>query len=172
MSDLQIIAKGKYLHLVTRGTWEYVHRPGITGIVAIAAMTDDRKVVLVEQYRPPVKTKVIEMPAGLAGDIAESAGEAMADAARRELLEETGFSAKEMIQVAHGTVSAGLSDEVTTVFLAKGLKREHEGGGDENEDIITHLVPIDTIDQWFAEQEMAGKIIDLKVFSGLRFLKG
>jgi len=170
MSELTTIAKGKHVHLVARGTWEYAHRPGTTGIVSIAALTNDRKMVLVEQYRPPLQARVIEMPAGLAGDLAHASDESMENAARRELFEETGFVAGEMTQVAVGPISAGLSDEVITLFIARHLTRQTDGGGDHTEDIITHLVPIDTIDAWLEEQQKLGKLVDLKIFSGLRFL--
>src|SRR5437868_5276351 len=103
MSDLETIAKGKHLHLVRRGTWEFAHRPNITGIVGIVAVTDDGKLILVEQFRPPVNTAVIELPAGLAGDVAGADDEPLAAAARRELLEETGFDAAEMEELCHGT---------------------------------------------------------------------
>ena len=91
--ELKVLAEGRHLRLVSRGRWEYVERPKVTGIVIIVAVTRENNVVLVEQNRPPVGGRVIELPAGLAGDIAGSESEAMEEAARRELLEETGVVA-------------------------------------------------------------------------------
>src|SRR5215217_1288754 len=87
------IAEGKRVRLVRRGDWEFVTRKKSSGIVAIVAVTDDYKLVLVEQYRPPVAKSVIELPAGLAGDEAGHEQEDLLTAARRELLEETGYEA-------------------------------------------------------------------------------
>jgi len=170
MNDLTTITKGKYLHLVRRGTWEFAHRPNISGIVGILAVTDDRKVLLVEQFRPPVNANVIELPAGLAGDLDDARGESLADAAKRELLEETGYAAATMTELASGPASAGICDEVITLFAATGLTKQHDGGGDASENITLHAVPVDEIDDWLKQQRLAGKMIDLKIYCGLRFL--
>ena len=76
----RVIAKGRYLTFVNDGGWEYVTRPGVAGVVVIVAVTEDRKLVLVEQYRAPVHRRVIELPAGLVGDIAGKSDESMATA--------------------------------------------------------------------------------------------
>jgi len=170
MSYFTTLHKGKHLNLVRRGNWEFAQRSNISGIVGIVAVTDDGKLILVEQYRPPVDKRVIELPAGIAGDLEEAKGESLADAARRELIEETGYAAVEMKQIAHGPMSAGLSDEIITMFLATGLTKQTDGGGDASEDIVVHLVPLDDIDAWLASQEQQGKLIDVKIFSGLRFV--
>src|SRR5688572_20554979 len=108
------IAEGKRVRLVRRADWEYVTRKKASGIVAILAVTDDGKLVLVEQYRPPVAKSVIELPAGLVGDEAGHEQEALSDAARRELLEETGYEAAAMEFLAEGAPSAGITDEIIT----------------------------------------------------------
>src|SRR5688500_1779052 len=113
----EVVAEGKYVALVRQGTWEYAKRKGITGIVGVVAVTDDRKLVLVEQHRPAVGKRVIELPAGLAGDDERSAREELAAAARRELLEETGYEARDIERVAAGAASAGMTDEVITLFM-------------------------------------------------------
>ena len=111
-----VLADSKYIQLVKKGKWEYVRRKGISGIVAIVAVTDDARLLLVEQYRPPVGGRVVELPAGLAGDVAGSESEPLSAAAARELLEETGYEAKEMTFLCAGVPSAGLSDEMITLF--------------------------------------------------------
>jgi len=95
-ANRRVLAKGKYLTLVDDRGWEYVTRTGVTGIVVIVAVTDDEKLLLVEQYRPAVRKRVIELPAGLVGDVDAHAGETLHSAAGRELAEETGFAAREM----------------------------------------------------------------------------
>jgi ADP-ribose pyrophosphatase len=166
---VETVAEGKFIRLVRQGKWEYVKRKGVAGIVAIVAVTDDRKILLVEQDRPPVGKRVIELPAGLAGDVAGHEDEELAAAARRELLEETGYEAREMTRVAEGAASAGISDEVITLFLATGLRKTGEGKGDGSEEITLHEVPLDEVVEWLDARVREGKLVDLKLYSGLFF---
>ena len=170
--EKKIIHDGKHIQVVSRGKWEFVERKNVTGIVAIFAVTEENKLVLVEQFRPPVGKFVIELPAGLAGDVAGQENEELATAARRELLEETGYEASEMLYLADGAASAGLSSEVITLFRAKGLKKTGPGAGDGSEEITLHEVPLNEVFQWLNEKRREGKLIDLKVYSGLCFTHG
>ena len=170
-SKPQVVADGKYIQLVRQGGWEYARRKGISGIVGVVGVTDDGKLVLVEQYRAPVRASVIELPAGLAGDAKGHEREDLADAARRELLEETGYEAKRMERLAAGAASAGMTDEIITLFRATGLKKTGEGTGDETEDITVHEIPLGDVVRWLAEQERGGKLIDMKVYCGLYFAR-
>ncbi len=166
----RVLYSGKFLDVMKQGRWEYVHRNSATGAAVIVAVTDDREIVLIEQHRVPVDCAVIELPAGLVGDDAGGAGEAAETAAGRELLEETGFAARELTQVAHGPPTAGLASEIVTFFVACGLTREHEGGGDEHEQIRVHLVPIADAAAWLATQQRErGVLVDPKVYAGLYF---
>ena len=165
------LAQGKRIRLVRRGDWEYVTRPGVSGIVAIVAVTDDGKLVLVEQHRPPVGKPVIELPAGLAGDEAGHEREDLATAARRELLEETGYEAADMTWIAEGAPSAGISDEVITLFRATRLKKTGKGEGDGSEKITLHEVPVGEVVQWLEERRNAGRLVDLKVYAALCFVE-
>ena len=167
----QVIAETKYLRFLRHAGWDYVQRASATGVVAIGALTDDGEVVIVEQFRPTVNAFVIELPAGLAGDVAGEPRESLETAARRELLEETGFAAAKFAEVFTGPSSAGLTDELITFFVASGLSRQGNGGGDESEDITTHLVPLDKIDHWLDVQRQAGKLIDAKLFTGIYLLR-
>lgn len=164
-----VIANGKFLQLLSRDGWEFVHRPNVTGIVAIVAVTDNRELVLVEQYRKPVGKKVIEIPAGLAGDIEDAENESFETAAARELEEETGYTALKMEFLTEGPPSAGLSTEQITFFRARGLQKSSHGGGDETEDIEVHLVPLDSIDKWLKQREKQSSLVDPKVYTALYF---
>src|SRR5882672_6123707 len=87
---------GKFLALIQESHWEYVDRVNSPGAAIIAAVTDVQKLLLVEQYRIPLHSRTIELPAGMIGDEPGSGDESQAEAARRELLEETGYDAGHM----------------------------------------------------------------------------
>lgn len=169
MADTKrILGEGKYLRLREAEGWEWVERVNCTGVVMILAMTAEKKVVLVEQYRVPVGASVIEFPAGLVGDC--ETGECMESAAKRELLEETGYLAREFTLVAEGPPSPGMSPETISIFLAQGLKKQDEGGGDPTESIVVHEVPLADVESWLRTQSAQGKRIDPKIYAGLYFL--
>lgn len=169
MSDQRILGEGQWLRLLARGRWEYVTRTRGRLAAAIVALTYDDELVLVEQRRVPVDAQTIELPAGLIGDVDE--GEAPELAARRELVEETGYEAQTLREVARGPSSAGLADEQIVIYLATDLRRVHAGGGDATEDIVVHHVPLSEVDAWLATQTAAGKLVDLKVYAGLHFAR-
>ncbi len=167
----RVLATGRYLTLLDDSGWEYVTRAGVTGIAVIVAMTEEQRLVLVEQYRPAVHNRVIELPAGLVGDIDGRRAESMRDAAARELEEETGYHASEMVPLFEGPIAVGVSDEVVTFFQARGLSRVGAGGGDDTEDITVHEVPLPELKAFLAAQAAAGRGVDPKIYAGL-FLAG
>jgi ADP-ribose pyrophosphatase len=167
--DRRIVWQGRHLQVATRGRWEFADRVGVTGIVGIVAVTDEGRLVLTEQYRPPVDRCVIELPAGLVGDVAGQEGEDLEAAARRELLEETGYEAARMDRLCQGAASAGITSEVITIFLATGLRKVARGGGDATEKIAVHEVPVADLFPWLHEQEAKGTLVDLKVYAASVF---
>ena len=170
MSDadgVQILYEGRHIRLVRREDWEYIQRRRATGVVMILAITDDRRVVLVEQFRPPLGCNVIELPAGLAGDLPGWEDENLAEAARRELIEETGYDAARMETIAPAPSSPGLTDEVIAFYRATDLTRVGDGGGDDSENITVHEVPLEGIEDWFDRKRVEGAMIDPKLYMGL-----
>ena len=161
--------QGRYLSLLERNGWEFASRPNASAVVVIVAVTENNEIVLVEQFRPPVASSVIELPAGLVGDL-EDKNETTIDAAGRELEEETGYLASNLRILMEAPSSAGMSDEVITFVVASGLQQVGPGGGDENEDIQVHTIPLAEVDQWLDEQRRAGKPLDPKIFAALYWI--
>ena len=170
------IVDGKHVRFMRAGTWEYASRKGVTGIIALVPVTDDGKLVLVEQYRPPVGAPVVELPAGLAGD-GKHRHETLEDAARRELAEETGYAADTLEYVGGGAASAGICDELISMFVARGLSKVGPDAAElqdaeaaaERGRITVHEVPLADVLPFLAERERAGSFVDLKVYAGLFF---
>jgi ADP-ribose pyrophosphatase len=170
-TNLEILHAGHHLSLVSRGHWEFVTRHGATGVVAIVAVTEDAKLVLVEQTRPPLGQKVIELPAGLSGDIVGEEAESLVTAARRELLEETGYEAQDAKLLTEGPSSAGLTNEMISFFLMSRLRKVAAGGGDASEDIVVHEVPLAALPEWLEERRHSGWAIDPKIYVGLFWIR-
>jgi len=161
---LTTVYAGCHLSMVARGRWEFATRNTKQPAVGIVAITDAGNVVLVEQYRPPVGRRVVELPAGLAGDVAGTESESLVEAAKRELLEETGYAATRWTELGHGYSSPGLTDESIVLFLAEGLEKQGAGGGDEHENITIHEIALTGVRSWLQDSELHA---DLKLLAGL-----
>ena len=156
--------EGRFITVRQQGTWEYVSRArGIRAavILAIDDAPDGRHVILVEQYRVPLKVRCLELPAGLVGD--DVAGEASELAAQRELEEETGYRAAHWRTVGEFYSSPGMVSESFTLLIAKDLTKVGEGGGVDGEDIIVHRVPLAGIADFVAAKRAEGCGIDVRV---------
>ena len=162
-------SKNRYINLVVRDGWEFAQRVGRSDVVCVVPITTDGQLILVEQFRPPLDKFVVELPAGLVGDLTDQPDETLQQAAERELLEETGYVASDWCEVVTAASSAGLTDEVVTFFLARNLERKTAGGGDETEEIRVHSVLLTEVESWLDEATAAGKIVDLRIYAAIRF---
>jgi ADP-ribose pyrophosphatase len=129
------------------------HVPG----AATVAVDSDRQVLLVRQLRPAVGRRMLELPAGLVDP-----GEEPIDTARRELEEETGFTAEHLEPLASFYTSPGFSTELIHLFVATGL-RSGTGHQDAEEDIELVRVPLEGAIQ----QVLDGELSDAKTVTGL-----
>ena len=167
--DTETLYEGEYIRLKKRGHWEYAERTNAGSAVIVIAVTPDDCLLFVEQFRPPMNAMTIEMPAGLVGDL--DAMDTMEEAARRELLEETGWRAGEVKVLMVGPTSSGMSNELIAFVRARKLTRVHDGGGDESENITVHEVPLADAPRWLAEKMAAGYSMDPKLWAGLWLLE-
>lgn len=170
MTQTEVLFNGRWLRLCRRGRWEFAERTNPGGAVIVVALTPDDRVLFVEQWREAIRARAIEMPAGLVGDHPDAAGEPVVDAARRELLEETGYRCDRVVYYLAGPSSSGMSTESIAFVRAYGLERVHAGGGVSGEDITVHEVPRADAARWLCRKAAEGYSIDPKVFAGLYFL--
>ncbi|HAM50756.1 MAG TPA: hypothetical protein DCP92_08710 [Nitrospiraceae bacterium] len=147
-------------------TWETVERVNCEGIVAIVPITNDGDIILIRQFRPTVNNYVIEFPAGLS-----DRGESLMAAAKRELREETGYEATEMLFLAAGPISSGSSCDGLTVYLGKGLHFKGIEGRDETEDIEVLKIPMKCIHEEMTKFAKDGNCIDLKIYGFIELAK-
>ncbi len=171
MDETYTLYAGKYLRLASKAGWEYVERTNPQGAVIVVAVTPAGKVLMVEQHRVPLDCHTLEFPAGLIGDDPGQRDELIELAARRELLEETGWEAERVEYLMGGPSSAGMSTEIMHFVRAFGLKRVHAGGGTASENITVHEIPLDQIATYIADHQQRGYGIDPKVYAGLYFLE-
>ncbi|MGD8357204.1 MAG: NUDIX hydrolase [Lysobacterales bacterium] len=161
--------RGRYLSLLERDGWEYAHRSNASAVVVLVAVTKERELLLVEQFRKPVGTRVLELPAGLVGDLNDP-DEPLLEAARRELEEETGYRPGGMKLLMECPSSAGMSDENLAFILAHDCERVGPGGGDDSEEIEVVIVSLEDADGLLDRHLAAGKSLDPKIYSGLYWL--
>ena len=163
MNKTETLYEGHYLRLKKRDNWEYAERTNAGSAVIVIAVTPDDKLLFVEQFRVPMNANTIEMPAGLVGDLDER--DTIEAAAKRELLEETGWQADEVKVLMIGPSSAGMSNEVIA------LTRINAGGGDASENIIVHEVPVKDAPRWLTQKIAEGYSMDPKLWAGLWLLE-
>jgi len=160
---------GQFLKLLRDGHWEYVRRQRASGAGFIVAITPARELLLVEQYRVPLRRNVIELPAGIIADSEATAGESAEASALRELEEETGYRGRSTRQLCHGPVAPGMTDEIGWFTEVLDLERVSAGGGVDGEDITVHEVPIAGIEEWLAQQAARGRLVDPRIYVALYF---
>jgi ADP-ribose pyrophosphatase len=139
------------------GGREYIEHPGA---VAILPILDSGEIVLERQFRYPLHRTMIEIPAGKI-----DAGEAPLATARRELLEETGYSARDWRHLLTFHPVIAYSTERIEIFLARGLTKQ-EARLDEGEFLEVFTAPLATALEWVRN----GTITDSKTIIALMWL--
>ena len=127
------------------------------GAAAIVPLLDNGEVVLVRQYRYPVESELLEIPAGTL-----QPNEDPKDCAIRELEEETGYRCGKIVEMGACFLAPGYSTEKIHIFLAKGLAKT-QTHMDEDEKITTEIYPLNAA----LEKITTGEIRDAKSIVGL-----
>ncbi len=146
--DTVILPSGK------EATREVVEHPGA---VSLVALTDQRELIMVRQYRKPIDLVTLEIPAGKL-----DRGEDPAACARRELQEETGCTARELVMMFKFYTTPGFSDEIMYLYLARGLETS-SANPDEDEFLEVEKVPLDKALAMIS----SGEICDSKTIIGV-----
>lgn len=130
------------------------------GAVAVLALDDDGKVVLIRQYRHPIGTRLLELPAGLL----DIEGEDPLTAAKRELAEETGLAAAQWSVLVDVALSPGFTDEALRVFFATGLSvTDRPDPEHEEADLELVRMPLDEA----VRAALAGDIVNATAVAGV-----
>jgi ADP-ribose pyrophosphatase len=155
---------------VFRVTTDIVEEPGgirarrdvirHSGSIVVLAVDDSHSephILLERQYRHAAHSMMLELPAGRIDE-----GESPLTAARRELLEETGFTARQWKKILHFYVSPGFLDETMTIYLARDL-RSGEAQPEADERISVRFVPLSEA----RKMALNGRIRDAKTICGI-----
>ena len=137
---------------------EFVRHPGA---VVVLPVFEDGTVLLERQFRYPIRSAVLEFPAGKI-----DAGEDILACAKRELQEETGYTARNWQYVCRFHNALGYSDEFLDIFLARDLTAG-ENNLDEEEFIETMKVSVDDLLEWV----QSGSVTDVKTIVGTFWLE-
>jgi len=165
----ELAFEGDHLRLVNKhfktdegknGIWETVEGKNThdKGAVVVIALTKNQEVILERNWRVPIESYIIQFPSGLT----DVAGESEEETARRELIEETGYLAKELIPIMVSPINAALTPIEGSHFLARDVEYTQKQRIDTAEKIEVLKVPISELEQFLLNLP-EDTMLDLKV---------
>jgi len=117
--------------------------------VNVVALTKEKEIVLIEQYRQGTEEIVLEIPGGMI-----DAGEEPETAARRELLEETGYDSNEFVYLGKSRPNPAIQNNWMHHYLALDCEKMGETAFDEHESLLTRLAPFSEIPQLIETEQI------------------
>jgi len=132
----------------------------------VIALTKNNEVVLIKQYRHGVQEVLWEIPGGVVED-----GEDPLEGVKRELLEETGYTASEFIQVGALYPNPAIQTNTMYCFLALNAEKVTRQNLDDGEDIEVHLVPLDELIEMAKRGEFPHALQVAALFQALAYLE-
>lgn len=134
--------------------------------VVAMAITENKEVILVRQYRYPVNDMMMELPGGFI-DQTEQPQQAI----QRELLEETGYSFSSIQYLGVTAANPGVLNNFTHMFIAFGGKKTAEQQLDNNEEIDLHFKSLETVKVMLQHQEFRQSMHALCLFYGFGYIE-
>ncbi len=122
--------------------------------VNIIGLTKDKKVILIEQFRHGAEEIILEIPGGMIDD-----GEDAETAAKRELLEETGYSSEKFVYLGKSRPNPAIQDNLIYHFLALDCEKTGETNFDENESVVTKLFSFDEIPALIKDEKITHSLV-------------
>ncbi len=169
----EIIWNGRFIRLIKRHYlglkgekkyWEMIKRsPERHKIVSIIGITPKKEIILIKIYRIPIKSYVLETVMGLT----DQKGESPAEAAKRELLEETGYLAKKVVRLIESPHNSGLSAWPVIFYAGLDAKKIKEPKLETSEDIKVVKIPARKIISYLLNPKIK---VDIKIFGVLLLL--
>ena len=155
---------------ITKDVWvgsrvrqfKMVDHPGAAAILVVK----DGLVLFVEQYRPAAGRNMLEIPAGTI-----QRSESPLDCARRELREETGYSADNWETLGHLYPTPGYTNEVLHIFFASGLTKGEQRLEAGEEDIKVRWIPLEEVEEMIDKGEINGTKTIIAVFKYVRRMR-
>ena len=122
--------------------------------VNVIALDAENRTILIEQFRHGTEEIILEIPGGMIDE-----GEAPEAAARRELLEETGFASDEFVYLGKSRPNPAIQNNWIYFFAALNCRKIQATAFDEHESVVTKLVPLDEIPNLIASEQITHSLV-------------
>ena len=131
--------------------------------VNVVAITHDEKLVMIRQYRHGTDSITLEIPGGIVDE-----GESYLEAARRELVEETGYEAEEFVQIGVVEPNPAFQNNRCATVVAYGARDTGEQNFDEHEEIAVELYDLEEVEIFIREGAITHALVVAGIYHYIR----